>query len=546
MIRSLQLRLIPWLIVLLSTLSLSVHAASFYAAVSKNKVAKNEVFQLRVISDQKVAADAINFQVLERDFLTSRPSFASSVNVVNGQRSNRSEWNISLAVNRLGVVTIPSFTLNGQQTQPIAIQVTADGQAPQTDELIELHSTLSRQALYPNESVLLHTRLIIKADLRRLQNPQITPPTIEGMELNSASEAKQYQTVFEGMEVTVLEQDFRLTAQQAGHFTLTEPKFQGSLVYSHPLDGSTRLIPINTTPKTYSLTVEEKPADYQGVWLPTSQLSLTEQWLDSQGSKIESPSFSTTVGDAISREITLQVTGLTAEQLPHIALSYPDSISVYEEKPQLTTLENGDVVMKVTQVLIPRRSGETKLPDITLNWWDTLNRKQQTAHSAGLILSVTASDTDTDTQLTPVTPDSPVVSSSVVVTDAGFWPYLTALFALLWLITALIAWRLGRSQPQVATEVTPQEQNAWQQLQHAITSQDGIAISHALKRWMDGLYLSQEEQSQLEQALNTLNSQLYSASAQSANYHELQKLIKQIQRRQATGQGQHSYPLAKL
>lgn len=67
-----------WLMILLTSISLSAYSASFYATVSKNKVVQNEVFQLRLVSDQPANAEAIDFSHLEEDFFTSRPSFASS------------------------------------------------------------------------------------------------------------------------------------------------------------------------------------------------------------------------------------------------------------------------------------------------------------------------------------------------------------------------------------------------------------------------------------------------------------------------------------
>ena len=89
-----------------------VLATSVTAIVSKNKVAKNEIFQLRVVIDKKVASDAIDFSQLEKDFYVSRPSFGSSVNIINGNRTTRSEWNLTLAAQSLGVVSIPSFTFD--------------------------------------------------------------------------------------------------------------------------------------------------------------------------------------------------------------------------------------------------------------------------------------------------------------------------------------------------------------------------------------------------------------------------------------------------
>ncbi|MCG6372908.1 BatD family protein [Vibrio fluvialis] len=532
---------------LMCIVSLSAQAANFYASVSKNKVAKNEVFQLTVVSDQKASGDDIDFSVLDNDFFMSRPSFSSSVNIINGSRSNRSEWTVSLAANRLGVVTIPSFELNGARTQPIALQVTQDEQAPNSDDLVEVRSQLSRSTLYPSESALFKARLIIKADPRRLQDPKIAPPSVDGMELKAASEPNQYQTVMDGIQVTVVDQDFRITASEAGDFTLTEPSFKGALIYGSSYSGSTRILPLQTTPKTYTLHVDPKPTDYQGTWLPTSKLTLSEQWLDSQGKAISGRHFATKVGDSITREVTVQVTGLTQEQLPNISLSYPDSVRVYDEKPQFATLDNGDVTMTLKQVLIPRQSGEIALPKVTMQWWDTVTKAQKNTTADGLTLSVAAGDPGTVTASTPL-PATPAQVQTTTVTDAGFWPYLTALFALLWLATLGLAWRWksspGKAAPQSSAQ--PVADTPYEQLQQALNRDDGIAISRALNVWMQHVTLTDAETAQLTLALHELNQSLYGALPGNYNSNDLKRLTKAIHKQQPKRKKQVKSPLASL
>ncbi|WP_260678048.1 BatD family protein [Vibrio furnissii] len=549
----LQPRLSPLnrLLVGLSTLlmcliSVSAHAATVYASVSKNKVVKNEVFQLTVVSDQKASGDDLDFRALDQDFFMSRPSFSSSMNIINGSRSNRSEWTVSLASNRLGVVTIPSFELHGAKTQPIAIQVTQDEQAPSSDDLVEVRSQLSRSTLYPNESALFKARLIIKADPRRLQDPKIAPPTIDGMELKAASEPNQYQTVMDGIQVTIVDQDFRITASQAGDFTLTEPSLQGALIYGSSYNGGTRILPLKTTPKTYTIHVEPKPADYQGTWLPTSQLTLREQWLDSQGKPITGNRYATKVGDSITREVTVQVTGLTQEQLPNIHLTYPDSVRVYDEKPQFATLDNGDVTMTLKQVLIPRQTGDITLPKVAMQWWDTVTKAQKTASADGLMLSVAAGEPSTVTASTPL-PAAPAQVQTVTVNDAGFWPYLTALFALLWLLTLGLAWR-WKSSPNVTQQapVSPADLSAYAQLQQALKNDDGIAISRALTVWMQQATLTDAETAQLTLALHELNQARYSAQPSTYRSGELKRVVKAIEQQQLKRKKQVKSPLANL
>lgn len=530
--------------------SFSVQAASFYASVSKNKVVKNEVFQLRVVSDEKLSSDDIDFTVLNSDFLLGRPSFGSSVNIINGTRSNKSEWTISLAATHIGIVTIPSFELNGQKTQPIAIQVAQDEQTPAVKDLVEVQTQLSTSELYPNESALLKARLIIKADPRRLQNPTVSPPAVEGLELKAASEANQYQTVLDGVEVTIVDQDFRITAKEAGSYQLREPVFKGTIVYGSNYGGGTRLLPIETKAKSYTITVNAKPADYQGIWLPTDKLLLTQKWTDAQGNTISGESYKTQVGESITREVNLQVSGLTQDQLPNIKVNYPTSLSIYDEKPQFTTLENGDVVMTVKQVLIPRQSGDIALPEISIDWWNTVNKQQQASKIPGLTLNVTPNDTPLVATPTPV--QSATKVETITVKDAGFWPYLTALFATLWMITGMFAWRLKHSlAAKQTTNYATSISSEYQAVKNALSgfdagNIDGITITATVKAWLDSVELSEEDHLAISKALNQVNQALYSSTPQEIKTDQLKKLVERIQKQQAKMHKIESKSLAQL
>lgn len=537
-----------WLMILLTSISLSAYSASFYATVSKNKVVQNEVFQLRLVSDQPANAEAIDFSHLEEDFFTSRPSFASSVNIINNQRSQRSEWTLSLAANRLGILTIPSFELNGQHTDPISIQVSVDEQAPQMDELVQLHSTLSRDTLYPAESTILTTRLTIKADRRRLQNTHITPPSVDGMTIDQIGETQQYQTVIAGIEATIIEQQYRLTATQAGEYRLVEPRFQGSYLLGNTLHGGARIIPLKTEPNTYSLVVEPQPSDYQGAWLPTSQLALTDHWTNSQGTPITDSVYPLEVGEALTRDITLQVAGLSAEQLPSLALSYPDSISVYEQKPQFTTLDNGDTLMQLKQVLIPRRSGEIQLPDINIHWWNSRTKQAQLSQAKGLSLDVSATQPINAISPSEQNHTTAMSAQTIVVKEAGLWPYLAALLATFWLVTLGLYWRLYRKHTRLNEQETTniQPSSAWQQLQNALTTQDAMMINHALSRWLNESPLTHAEREQVQQTLNTLHENKFSLKNQTCDYQALNTLIKRLQQEALKRSAKTQHPLAKL
>lgn len=545
MVMNKQNRLTVALFTLLATLvSPLALATNVLATVSKNKVVKNEVFQLRIVVDKKVSSDALDFSSLEQDFYLGRPSFGSSVNIINGDRSTRSEWNITLAPQRLGVATIPAFTLDGASSKPIEIQVSVDNNEPKISDLIEVQSQLSKSQLYPNESATLTTRLIVKADPRRLQNPNVIPPKAQGISLVALGEPKQYQSVLDGVEVTVLDQSYRVTADAAGEFTLSGIGFKGSVVYGDDRTGTTKLVSANTPAKQFTIKVKPIPADYKGKWLPAASLSLSQQWQDSNGEHIDaSTAHSTRVGESITREINLDIQGLASERFPEIKMSYPNSVRVYQEKPKFSELSDGVTRMTIKQVIIAEQEGEIKLNDIKLSWWNSSDSSAQESVLNGLSLDVApASVLNNEPISSPVT--SQPTTKTVTLYDAGYWPYLTALFATLWFATLVLLFRNRQKSPQVNNQAQKTSTTA-DKLVKALTEDDKVKASFLVKTWLDEHSCSSPELKQkIDKQVAAMNQSQYSSSSQTWQANELIRLIKNAEKQ--SGSVQHQDPLPPL
>ncbi|AIW16666.1 BatD [Vibrio tubiashii ATCC 19109] len=537
----LTVALFALLVTLVSPLAL---ATNVLATVSKNKVVKNEVFQLRIVVDKKVSSDALDFSSLEQDFYLGRPSFGSSVNIINGDRSTRSEWNITLAPQRLGVATIPAFTLDGASSKPIEIQVSVDSNEPKISDLIEVQSQLSKSQLYPNESATLTTRLIVKADPRRLQNPSVIPPKAQGISLVALGEPKQYQSVLDGVEVTVLDQSYRVTADAAGEFTLSGIGFKGSVVYGDDRTGTTKLVSANTPAKQFTIKVKPIPADYKGKWLPAASLSLSQQWQDSNGDQIDPfTKYSTRVGESITREINLDIQGLAAERFPEIKVNYPRSVRVYQEKPKFSELSNGVTRMTIKQVIIAEQEGEVKLNDIKLNWWNSNDSSAQESVLSGLSLDVApASALNNEPISSPATPQP--TTKTLTLYDAGYWPYLTATFAVLWLATFVLLLRKRQKSPQINTQV-PQTSTTADRLINALKADDKVKASFLVRTWLDEhSFISSDLKQKIDKQVAEMNQSQYSNSSQNWQSSELIALIKQAKKR--TGSSRHKDQLPPL
>ncbi len=429
---------------LFATLCVSGISASYaqaIATVSKNQITENEVIQLMVSVDKSADQSKFDPSQLAPDFRSGQVSFGSSRSLVNGDYSVQSQWTVSIAPTKMGTLTIPSMNVAGEQTNPITIRVTKDATAPKSSDVIKVSGELTKDELYEGETAQFDAKIAIFADIRRLKDPNIITPQGAGIEFSPIGESKQYQTVIDGLQATVVEQAFSVSASQAGKLSFDGLAFTGGLVQTDRYGRSTKLIPLNVAPKQYQLTVLAKPTNFTGTWLPTTDLKLGQQWLvDGKplaNTKVEA-------GTAITRQITLMMADVPPEKLPKLNIDYPKSVRMYDEKPVIGKDSQGNSVMTIKQVLIPHADGAVKLPAVSIQWWNSKTRQSEVAKLDSLTLTVTPS-TQSNEQMIKSQTNAQAKTIVKREVDHGFWPYTTLAFALLWLLTA-IGWAVSRTK----------------------------------------------------------------------------------------------------
>jgi len=515
--------------------SFSVFAQSLQASVNKTQVAKNEVINLRIMADTELGSDAIDFDVLKQDFFLGQPRYGRSSNNINGHKTVRTEWSISIAPMKEGVVTIPSFSADGMTTEPIKLQVTKGQAEPDMDELISFNMDVDNRTLYPQQSTTVRMQLVIKADPRRLDNPQIIPPTIEGMKIEPASDAKQGRHIMDGLEVTVVEQTFNITAEKPGAYTLVGPRLTGSYIYGDSLTGSTKVMPINTKAKQMPITVKSIPKDFKGNWLPASALEMTQSWQDEQGNPLSANTVNTVKqGASITRTIRIRARGAQAEYLPRIGIVYPSTLRVYPEQPQFETSRDGTVTMTVKQVLIPTEAGDLTLPGYSLNWWDSNRDQAREADITSLKLNVEKSDSGLITLPESALPAQPATTSAPVVQGGvdSIWKTLTFVFAVLWLISSTIAFGLWkqRGAPKAEKVETSTHGSSLQDLEDIIKQGDSVKIERAVNDYLNTHHLSNDSEAvrAVKEELNVMNHSRFSSTQQEWRPNSLIAKVKQL------------------
>ena len=515
--------------------SFSVFAQSLQASVNKTQVAKNEVINLRIMADTELGSDAIDFDVLKQDFFLGQPRYGRSSNNINGHKTVRTEWSISIAPMKEGVVTIPSFSAEGMKTEPIKLRVTKNQAEPSLEDLFSFDMSVDSHTLYPQQSATLRMQLAIKVDPRRLDNPQIVPPSIEGMKIEPASDMKQGQRIIDGLEVTVVEQAFNITAEKPGSYTLVGPRLTGSYIYGDSLTGSTKVMPINTKAEQMPITVKPIPKDFKGNWLPASALEMTQSWQDEQGNPLSATTVNTVKqGTSITRTIRIRARGTQAEYLPRIGIVYPSTLRVYPEQPQFETSRDGTVTMTVKQVLIPTEAGDLTLPGYNLNWWDSNRDQAREADITSLKLNVEKSDSGLITLPESALPAQPATTSAPVVQGGvdSIWKTLTFVFGLLWLVSSAIAFGLWkkRGAPKAEKVETSTHGSSLQDLENIIKQGDSVKIERAVNDYLNTHHLSNESEAvkAVKEELNVMNHSRFSSTQQEWKPNSLIAKVKQL------------------
>jgi hypothetical protein len=496
----------PWLLLLtmlVALLPLQAMAAQAEATVSKNVVAVNQVFQLSVSVDTAINPDSVDFSVLSPNFAYGQPSVSSSTSLINGTMSRNTTWTIAVAAKNVGTATIPAFKIGSSQTTPITITVLKGSQknnSTAADQAnVRVTAEIDKNALYVGESINYRVKILIG---EQLSQASLSAPSGDGLTVSQVGQDAQNNIVQNGRRYLVITRNYQITAEKAGKVIIHGSTFNGSAIRGANGFSSGITIPVKENARNISLNIKPKPTDYKGLWLPTPDLQLQQTWQPQVSNQND---VTTKVGEPITRTITLRIKDVAQSNMPNINLIYPDTVRIYNEKPEYRT-ENGYSVMTLKQVIIPRQVGKVALPPLTINWWNTTAAKQQRSEIAGLIINVIA-DPTANNQFSPpatITPPAATATTNPVktITTAAIWPWATLVFAILWIITLILLLKKRQQQIIAPTPITTGNVDVVSALENAVNSNDPIKVQTYYQQWRQQQYSILNTQPQLLQQLD--------------------------------------------
>ncbi len=445
----LQQFLISLFLLTLLLLGKQAHAlSSVTATIDKNPAMMNESILLTVIADDDVARNALDTSSLLTDFVVGQTSVSSQTSMINFKTSRTTKWQVILIPRKAGKFTIPPLIVENQQSAPIALTV-VEAKSSDTDMQADIFITseLSSEQVYVQQLLTLTLKLHYAVELK---SGNLTEPVLTGASIEKAGQDKQSESIINGKRYRVIEQTYAITPEQSGEFTLQAPVFSGEILQPSQRRSSflsfAQTKPVSILGKELAISVlpipENYPKDVQ--WLPTDILTLHQEWQSTDGQF--------TVGEPITRTITLTAAGLSKAQLPKLDMKSSRGLKVYPDQAELnSTISNGRLVSQKVQnfALVPSTSGDFTLPAMTVTWFNTVTNKIENATLPSQTITVQPGESLTTTlnenpaPIGQVQQTTPIVAEITDKTDNTVYiaqnNNLQWLFLALWLLTTF-AW----------------------------------------------------------------------------------------------------------
>ncbi len=361
------------------------------AVVDKNPAMINESILLTVTADDNVNRNALDTSPLLSDFIVGQTSVSSQTSMINFKTSRMTKWKIVLIARSAGQFIIPALTIENQQSEPVELTVIATKDASsdtQTD--IFVTSELSSNEVYVQQLLTLSIKLHFAAELK---SGNLTEPSLTGATIDKIGQDKQSDNIINGKRYRVIEQTYAITPEQSGEFTLKAPLFSGEILQASQQRSSflsfAQTKPVSILGEALNIVVLPIPVNYPSntQWLPTDILTLHQEWPTGNDQF--------TVGEPITRTITLTAAGLSKAQLPKLEMQSSRGLKIYPDQAELhANLRNDRLVSQKVQnfALVPSAAGDFVLPAMSVTWFNTITNKIEVATLPSKTITVQAGE----------------------------------------------------------------------------------------------------------------------------------------------------------
>lgn len=466
-------------------------AAPVTASLDRSSAVVGETVTLTLqTSDTDQSLDT-DLSVLQADFDVLNRRSETQMSFINGRQTASVRLVITLEPKHQGNLLIPALQFPGAKSAPVYLKVSAaPALAPGAAEPVFIEVTVHPESgpYYVLSQLSLMVRIFYQANLTEAA---INPPAPEQASVRLLDEVP-YQADRNGERYRVLERRYAIFPERSGTLTIPPMQLSGRLIerpsgrlWQPKVRG--RRVRVESDPLT--LEISPRPAAYTGdFWLPARRITLSQQISDNE--KLQ-------VGEPVTRTVILDAVGLEENMLEEPVWPEVPASRIYPDQPQGISRDDGEWVLghkEFRYAIVPEQAGELVLPEIRLDWWDTIANRQRTAILPEYRLVVLPSELSrTASVLPPATGIMPGVSIGTSAENAGMsgktllWKTTTGVFALLWLLTLFFYFRRG---PVIVAptakdgEASLGEKELVKQIQRACQKGDAPAARKCLGQWI--------------------------------------------------------------
>ncbi len=376
-------------------LAVPAFAAGLSARVDSGTVAQGDTFQLTLTTNGQADASP-DLSPLQKDFEVLGTSQSSSTQIINGKRSQSESWIVSLSPKSIGTLEIPAITAGSLSSSPVAIKVVDAGSMPKATgtSAIDLSASLKDGSPFLFQETPLTVRIETSAPIK---SAELVAPQSSAFELVQRGEDRVSQATRNGQTVNVIERTYMLKPQEKGAIeippfvlrgSVADPSargrdpfadFQGfpgfpSSMFNDMFD-SGKPFAVRSEPIKLTVRADPNAASGQHQWfLPAKNVKLTAKWSP------EHPVFRE--GEAVTRRVSLLALGASTVQLPDLSFENTDGARIYLDDTQTGEDQTADGTVARKDFLVsvvPTRGGEITLPEIKVNWTDSVSGEAKTA-----------------------------------------------------------------------------------------------------------------------------------------------------------------------
>ena len=466
-------------------------AAPVTAKLDRSSVVVGETVTLILeTSDTDQSLDT-DLSVLQADFDVLNRRSETQMSFVNGRQTASVRVVITLEPKHQGELLIPALKFPGVSSAALYLKVAAAPMLAAGDvEPVFIEVTVQPESgpYYVLSQVSLMVRIFYQANLTEAA---INPPAPAQASVRLLDEVP-YQSDRNGERYRVLERRYAIFPERSGSLTIPAMELSGRLI-ERPSDRlwqptvRGRRVRVESEPLT--LEISPRPTTFTGdFWLPARRITLSQQISDNKKLR---------VGEPVTRTVIMDAMGLEENMLEEPAWPEVPATRIYPDQPQGISRDDGEWVLghkEFRYAIVPEQPGELVLPEIRLDWWDTVANQQRTAVLPEHRVNVLASELSHSASVLPPSASvMPDISTRVSAGNAELsgktmlWKTSTGAFALLWLLTLFFYFRRGPLIAPVADangSVSLAEKELLKQFQQACQKGNASLARKDLAQWI--------------------------------------------------------------